>query len=139
MEARPTTPPSPAIVHKEAASEKYRRIAERGNRTGFKGFCPVVLRDSLELVDASPAFRIEYEGAIYYFSSADALEKFQQSPVRYAPARGGIDLVRYAAEGVEELGRLDYAVWYHDRLYLFATQQAMEQFKSAPENYLLEN
>jgi len=138
VEARPAALPSPAIVHKEAASDKYRRIAERGRRTGFKGFCPVVLRDNLELVDASPAYRIEYEGAIYYFSSAKALEKFQQSPVRYAPARGGIDLVKFNTQGVEEAGRLDYAVWYHDRLHLFSTQESMEQFKSAPESFIPE-
>ncbi len=139
MEARPATLPNPAIVRKEAASDKYRRIAERGNRTGFKGFCPVVLRDDLELVDASPAYRIEYEGAIYYFSTALALEKFQQSPVRYAPARGGIDLVKFNTQGVQEAGRLDYAVWYHDRLHLFSTQESMEQFKSAPESFIPEN
>ncbi len=139
VEARPAALPNPAVVHKEDTSDKYRRIAERGERTGFKGFCPVVLRDDLELVDASPAYRIEYEGSIYYLSSAKALEQFQASPTRYAPAWGGIDLVKYNTEGVEKAGRLDYAVWYHDRLHLFSSQESMEQFKSAPDSFVVDN
>ena len=139
VEARPAALPNPAVVHKEDTSDKYRRIAERGERTGFKGFCPVVLRDDLELVDASPAYRIEYEGSIYYLSSAKALEQFQASPMRYAPAWGGIDLVKYNTEGVEKAGRLDYAVWYHDRLHLFSSQESMEQFKSAPDSFVVDN
>lgn len=137
-EARPAALPNPAVVHKEDPAEKYRRIAERGDRSGFKGFCPVVLREQLELVDASPEYQVEFEGAIYYLSTESAMTQFEEAPGRYAPVQGGIDLVKYSKQGVEEAGRLDYAVWYRDQLYLFSSQERMDQFKSESETFVPE-
>ncbi|MBL4886855.1 MAG: hypothetical protein JKY95_20320 [Planctomycetaceae bacterium] len=133
---RPAALPNPAVVHKEDTADKYRRISERGDRAGFKGFCPVVLREQLELVDASPEYRVEHEGTVYYLSTADAMAQFEEAPERYAPAKGGIDLVKFTNQGVEEPGSLDFAVWYQDQLYLFSSQERMDQFKSESDAFI---
>jgi len=119
-----------------SAQHKYQLIAARGEATGFKGFCPVELRDSLELVDATPQFDSEYGGQVYYFSSREAQEKFDRDPIRYVPAHGGCDVVKFVQEGQEEAGRLDYAVWYQDRLFLFSNRQTMLEFRATPESFV---
>ncbi len=119
-----------------SAQHKYQLIAARGAATGFKGFCPVELRDSLELVDATPQFDSEYGGQVYYFSSQQAREKFDRDPIRYVPAHGGCDVVKFVQEGSEEAGRLDYAVWYQDRLFLFSNRDTMLEFRATPESFV---
>lgn len=126
----------PPSAGQESQIEKYRRIAERGERSGFKGFCPVTLKDQLELEDASPSFRAEFEGQIYYFSSQECLQQFQQDPIRYVPANSGLDLVKFIKEGSEEPGRLDFAVWYQDRLFLFSSQDTMQTFRAEPSRFV---
>lgn len=135
-EARLAEVPPTRTARQESPQEKYRRIAERGERTGFKGFCPVALKDYLELEDASPRFRAEFEGQLYYFSSQECLQQFQQDPIRYVPVNNGLDLVKFIKEGSEEPGRLDYAVWYQDRLFLFSSQTTLETFRAEPRRFL---
>ncbi|MCA8988753.1 MAG: hypothetical protein KDA78_13980 [Planctomycetaceae bacterium] len=137
----PATPSSPVQTPTTSRSpeEKYQLIAARGEATGFKGFCPVVLRNTLELVDASPIYQAEYEGQIYYFSSMEAKAQFEQDPLRFVPANNGLDLIQLVDDGVEVPGRLDYAVWYQDRLFLFATKSGMESFRASPQKYLSGN
>ncbi len=135
-EARLAEVPPSRTAQQESPQEKYRRIAERGERTGFKGFCPVALKDYLELEDASPRFRAEFEGQLYYFSSQECLQQFQQDPIRYVPVNNGLDLVKFIKEGSEEPGRLDFAVWYQDRLFLFSSQNTLETFRAEPRRFL---
>jgi len=135
-EARPAELPAPRTANAGNHADKYRRIAERGERTGFKGFCPVALKDYLELVDASPEFRTEFEGQVYYFASQTHMNYFQADPLRYVPAQGGIDLVKYLEEGSSEPGRLDFAVWYQDRLFLFSSSDTLETFRAEPGKFI---
>ncbi|MEZ6058786.1 MAG: hypothetical protein R3C19_00320 [Planctomycetaceae bacterium] len=108
------------------------RLARRGHLTGFKGFCPVALRDQRELVDASETLTAMYALKTYYFSSPEAVARFQAEPSRYAAAVGGNDAVLLVNEGEEHEGSLDYALWYRDRLYLFTSRETMKQFNSDP-------
>ncbi|HBN74669.1 MAG TPA: hypothetical protein DD473_02375 [Planctomycetaceae bacterium] len=127
---------STAAAEPRSPQEKYQLIASRGDATGFKGFCPVVLRDTLELVDANPVFRTEYEDQLYYFSSEDALQKFEANPLQYVPAHGGVDIVQFIEHGLEQPGRLDFAVWYQERLFLFSSQSTLEIFRADPERFV---
>jgi YHS domain-containing protein len=146
---RPESKPAPTILEIEepqATSEtsgdphadKLKKIAERSELQGLKGFCPVQLRDERELRDARPQFTAEYEGVAYNFSSAAALRKFQAKPYLYAPARGGEDVVLTAAEDDRVEGSLDHAVWYRDRLYLFQKSESLKDFVAAPGKYAKE-
>jgi YHS domain-containing protein len=140
--AAPSNPPAiapPKTLDPEPAAElpaatandhqrKLRLIAERRGQPGFKGFCPVILRDSRDLVDASQDFQSNFEGVIYTFSSAEAKARFDQNPGRYAPAAGGNDVILLGNFGREVPGSLEYAVWYKDRLHLFSTKDSLESF-----------
>lgn len=118
-------------------SEKA-KLAQRSDREGLKGFCPVVLCEERKLVDAEEQFSAEYQGQTYHFSSSDAVEKFRAQPEKYAPVAGGLDIVavRQASEVVS--GSLDYAVWYRDKLYLFSSPQRKADFCANPRSFVPE-
>ena len=111
------------------------QIAERSKRIGFKGFCPVELRDNRQLQDALPQFETVYERQTYQFSTAEALAKFVANPKRYAPAAYGSDVVLLTHTGTVLSGRLDYAAWHKGRLFLFTTQAALDAFNRKPSMY----
>ena len=116
-------PPNPAD-----AARKMQKIAERAGLTGFKGFCPVALRERRDLVDSLAAYHSTYEGRTYFFSSSEAKAKFDARPEQYAPVSGGNDVILLGNSGQEVEGTLEYAVWYKDRLHLFSSPQTKETF-----------
>jgi YHS domain-containing protein len=124
----------PTVEKKSKHSDKLQKIAERKELMGLKGFCPVELRDNRGLTDALPEFSAEFEGVTYNFSSSEAQQKFEKTPAKYAPAAGGRDIVKSNDDSVVA-GSLDHAVWYKDRLYMFATKAAMHTFVIEPAKY----
>ncbi len=111
---------------------QQRLIQSRAGQMGFKGFCPVELRDRRELVDANSEFTATFGLQTYSFSSAQARTAFESDPSRYAPAAGGNDVVLLVNSGEEEPGMMDYALWYRDRLYLFRSRETMAMFNKDP-------
>lgn len=150
--AKPTLPESPLpnfddtklpVVKTESGnadskqddhSDNLQKIAERKELKGLKGFCPVELRDKRGLLDAMPQFKSEFEGVTYNFSSLEAKQKFDKSPSKYAPAVGGHDVVS-SNDDVQVTGSLDHAVWFKDRLYMFANEQSMQTFVIDPAKF----
>ncbi|MEN9555226.1 MAG: hypothetical protein RLZZ232_1512 [Planctomycetota bacterium] len=119
----------------EERHNQLERILARADQTGFKGFCPVALRDQRQLVDADPELKAEFGLQTYTFSSAEAKAAFEANPTRYAPVAGGNDVVAEAADGVQKPGRLDYSLWYRDRLYLFESRENMAAFHQSPRKF----
>ena len=126
----PTTPPP-----SNDQQSKMELIAARKDLKGLKGFCPVVLRDERNLVDASFLYTVSYNGREYALSSAEARDKFLADPVKYAPAAGGCDVIHLALTGEKLEGSLEHAVWYRGRLYLFSGVETMETFVAAPSSH----
>lgn len=122
-----TPPPTP-----EQTRLKIDRIASRKGLSGFKGFCPVSLKDHRELVDARPEHSAVYNGRRYFFSTEAAQALFESTPEAYAPAALGNDVVHLELTGESAAGSLDYAVWFRSKLYLFASAETMETFVAAP-------
>lgn len=130
--ARPTEQPEvqslptpPSVDERQA---KLQKIAARQDRKGLKGFCPVALRDGRDLVDTLPEFSSVYESRLYYFSTSEAKQKFDQNPTRYAPVAGGSDVILMHETGSEVEGKLDHALWYQDRLFLFSSRDTLGRF-----------
>ena len=119
-------------------ADKLRKIAERAELKGFKGFCPVVLRDDRDLSDARPQFKAVFLGKVYNLSSAAAREKFEKNPKMYAPASGGMDIVMSQKDGTEVEGMLDHAAWFRDRLYLFSSAKTKADFEATPTKFVIE-
>lgn len=134
----PPQTPAPPAGKSEVSDEqrsKLEKIAARKDQKGLKGFCPVVLRDQRDLVDASEEFSVVFNGRSYHFSSREAMAQFLEEPVKYAPAARGCDVIHLALTGEELEGSLDHAVWYKGRLYLFASMETMDTFVAAPSSH----
>jgi YHS domain-containing protein len=119
----------------QTTAEKQRLISERVGLRGFKGFCPVVLRDQRELADANPGYCSVYQGQRYCFSSSAAQARFDATPHKYTPAACGLDVVVKANSDQSVEGSLDFALWYKDRLYLFCSPESLQAFSMNPTAY----
>ena len=126
---RPTSPGYTTRSRRNAA------IAARGMMPGFKGFCPVALRDNRSLVDSHPELFASHGQRTYYFSTAAARTRFLRNPSRYAPAANGVDVVELLEGRRSVLGHLDHAAWFHNRLYLFASAESLRTFNANPDRY----
>ena len=122
-------------AEQERRQHQHRLILVRAGQTGFKGFCPVTLRDHRELTEADPQFSSTFGLQTYTFSSAESKIAFDSDPARYAPAAGGSDVVVLVNSGEEQAGQLDYALWYRDRLYLFRSRETMTLFSKDPQRF----
>ena len=122
-------------AEQERLLRQQRQIQSRAGQAGFKGFCPVTLRDKRELVDVNPAFTATFGLQTYTFASAEAKAAFEADPSRYAPAAGGSDIVLLVNSGEEQQGMLDYALWYRDRLYMFRSRETMAAFNQDPQRF----
>ncbi len=122
-------------IEDQATRDKMKKIHERGTMKGLKGFCPVTLRDQRELVDAKPDFHSTFRGQKFHFADADAKLKFDEEPVRYAPAAYGADVVALTRDKDVVEGSLDFAAWFKGRLYLFGSQNAHDTFVADPSKY----
>jgi YHS domain-containing protein len=103
---------------------------------GFRGYCPVALKDERKLVEALPDFESEYHGKLYTFSSAEAKTIFELNPRKYVPAGEGADVVRRMAGEKEVAGTLEHAAWYRGRLYLFSSAQTRSTFVETPSKFV---
>lgn len=125
----------PAEIKSDPHQDKLQRIAARVGRKGLKGFCPIALRDHRDLVDAKPSISSVYKGKTYYFSSTRAKALFDDAPEKYSPAMSCRDVVKLALNNESIEGSLDHAVWFKDRLYLFAGPETLEAFVSQPKRF----
>lgn len=139
VEESPAHPPARLVPAPRSTNEQTRAkqemIAARKGLKGLKGFCPVVLRDGRDLLDAHSQFRVIYNSKTYYLSSSQAVSAFHSDPAKYAPAVRGCDVIQQAISGEEIEGSLDFAVWYKGRLYLFSSAETMDTFVSAPSSH----
>ena len=123
------------MAEQERRQRQQRQIQARAGQTGFKGFCPVALRERRELVDTNEKFTSTFGLETYKFSSAESKAAFDIDPSRYVPAASGSDVVMLVNSGEEQAGRLDYALWYRDRLYLFRSSETMTLFSKDPQRF----
>ena len=115
--------------------DKLMQIFERVGLNGFKGFCPVTLRDQRELINSKLKFKAIYESRIYFFSTENSRDKFENDPEHYAPVYGGKDIVMLRDDEEKVQGSLDHAVWFMDRLYLFSSADSLKTFIKTPKKY----
>ncbi|MCY2963187.1 MAG: hypothetical protein NT069_05950, partial [Planctomycetota bacterium] len=112
---------------------------QRGSSTsqvGLMGYCPVTLKDTRQMAQASPEFASQFGGRRYEFASAEAKQAFDANPRRYLPAMNGQDVVRLSQgeRGIE--GTLDHAAWYRGKLYLFASDETLQVFVNSPSDFV---
>jgi len=123
------------IIDKKEKRKRLMQISERFGLKGFKGFCPVAMRDQRELINSKSKFKAIFESRIYYLSTSDARDKFENNPEHYAPVHGGKDIVMLRDDEKKVQGSLDHAVWFRDRLYLFSSSDSLKTFIKTPKKY----
>jgi YHS domain-containing protein len=131
--AKPIVP----VAEKPAKEKEIEKSVALGEMKGFRGFCPVILKDERKLIEARPHIQSEYRGKVYTFSSVDAKEAFEENPRKYIPAGDGQDVVKQMAgeEGIE--GTLEHAAWYRGRLYLFSSAESRREFVETPSKFVV--
>ncbi len=96
--------------------------------------CLVALRNEKKLVPANDAFTAVHGAKTYHFSSVEALAEFNSHPDVYVPVANGRDVVAQASHG-ETPGTIEHALWFRNRLYLFANATNATQFVNHPTKF----
>lgn len=131
----PETAVGSGTPEEEHRKSQQKLVAARSGQPGFRGFCPVQLRDQRDLVDADATITAQFGLQTYSFSTLAAKTAFEADPSRYAPAAGGSDVVLLVNSGEEQPGSLEYCLWYRDRLYMFRSKETMAQFARDPARF----
>src|SRR5260221_9124782 len=119
------------------AEAKKSKVAVDANGVAIQGYDPVAYFKQSKPVKGSPKYLSVYQGAKFYFVSADDKKEFDKTPSKYAPTYGG-----YCANSLRK-GKLvngDPNVFYiyKGKLYFCSSQAAKEQFTKDIDKHLLE-
>uniref|UniRef100_W5KSE9 Adenylate kinase 9 n=1 Tax=Astyanax mexicanus TaxID=7994 RepID=W5KSE9_ASTMX len=89
-----------------------------------KEYCPVVLKEKGSLVPCIDEFTAKYREKVYYLSSAEARDKFLQTPALYAPPNKILKppALRIFQLGVRGSGKTTHGCWLAQQLGLFHIQ-----------------
>ena len=101
----------------------------------IKGYDPVAYFNQRKAVKGQKQWTANWNGANWYFSSAENLARFEQNPFQYAPQYGG-----YCAYGVSQgyLVSVDPKAWsvVNNKLYLNFSQGVKNDWLKSTEKYI---
>ena len=118
-------------------SEDFRKINTTAENVAVKGFDTVAFFTAERAVEGNPQYSFIWNGAKWYFSSAENMEKFKAAPDAYAPQFGGYCAWAvskgYTADG-------DPNVWkiVDGKLYLNYNQQVKEKWEAEEQQRIEE-
>lgn len=100
------------------------------NGVAIQGYDPVTYFTQEKAVEGNKNFSVFYEGALYYFSSAENKEAFKKTPAKYEPQYGG--WCAYAMGKTGEKVEVDPETFkiLDGKLYLFYNKHFNNTLKS---------
>ncbi len=101
------------------------------------GFCPVTLIEQTRWQQGDTRWGAVHQGKTYLFTSQQSQQKFMASPDRFAPILSGYDPVRYAERRQLVEGRREHGVFFANRIFLFADEEALTRFSRNTEFYMV--
>lgn len=101
----------------------------------LEGYCPVSLWESRRWVKGEEQYAAEYQGVKVLLSSKEAQDKFESNPKRYLPRFLGCDPVVVWETDRAVPGKIDFAAFYDEELFLFSSNDNRAKFKSSPDQY----
>lgn len=113
-------------------SEDFRRVSTTAENVAVKGFDTVAYFTAQTPVQGDPKISLVWNGARWYFSSAENMEKFKADPEAFAPQFGGYCSYAvskgYTADG-------DPNAWsiVNGKLYLNYSQQVKKLWEAEQE------
>lgn len=109
------------------------------------GFCPVTLHEALlsgdaagAWVEGTPEFAVKHRSCIYWFKDEAQLQKFMDSPDKYAAVLSGYDLVSFLREGVLLPGKREHGYIRDGKLFLFSSEANKKQFAERHHEFVSE-
>ncbi len=109
-------------------------------RVALDGFCPVHIVNNLgapelKWVYGNPQLSATHRGDVFYFSTPEARQQFLADPDRFAPVVTGHDPVLALDQRQMVPGTRAFALYYANRMYLFASDATLNAFASNPRHY----
>jgi len=101
----------------------------------LEGYCPVTLWENRRWIQGEDQYQVEYQGQRVLLSSKEAFDKFNTNPKRYLPRFLGCDPVVVWETDRTVPGKIDFAAFYDDELFLFSSNENRAKFKSSPDQY----
>lgn len=102
------------------------------------GFCPVSLTERRQWVVGDPRFGAIHRGRTFLFVSQADQQKFLAQPDRFSPVMSGNDPVLALNGGQSVPGRREHGVFYNDRVFLFSSEDSLNEFARNPTRYSAE-
>jgi protein disulfide-isomerase len=100
------------------------------------GCCPVSLWEQQDKwTKGDVRWGAIHRGRTYLFASESHQQRFLADPDRYSPVLSGYDPIRYVDTGELVPGHRAHGLWYRDKMFLFASEGALDRFTQSPEYY----
>ncbi|MCA9178251.1 MAG: thioredoxin family protein [Planctomycetales bacterium] len=106
------------------------------NPVALDGFCAVTLKSREKWAKGDTRFGVVHRSRTYLFRSKQEQELFLADPDAYAPMLSGYDPVAYRKSGQLVAGHRAHGLTYKNHMFLFASEQSLEEFSASPEAYL---
>lgn len=127
---------SPPIADTAESTETEAQVAKAtSTQLALKGFCPVTLWENRRWVEGENQYETEYQGQRVLLSSKEAFDKFTANPKRYLPRFLGCDPVVVWETDRAVPGKIDFAAFYDEELFLFSSDENRAKFKRSPDQY----
>ncbi|HVE55375.1 MAG TPA: YHS domain-containing (seleno)protein [Pyrinomonadaceae bacterium] len=116
-------------------SEGVKKINTTAENIAIKGFDTVAYFSAEKAIEGNPQYSFIWNGAKWYFSSAENMEKFKAAPEQFAPQFGG-----YCAWAVSKgyTANGDPNAWkvVDGKLYLNYNQQVKEKWEAEQQKLI---
>jgi YHS domain-containing protein len=110
-------------------AETVKKINTTAENVAVKGFDTVAYFSADKAIEGNPQYSFIWNGAKWYFSSSENMEKFKADPERYAPQFGGYCAWAvskgYTADGDPNAWKI-----VDGKLYLNYNQQVREKWEA---------
>jgi YHS domain-containing protein/thiol-disulfide isomerase/thioredoxin len=111
-------------------------------RLGLDGYCPVTLAGFVgkfpQWQKGDPRWGAFHRGQLYLFAGLNEQQEFLRNPDRYSPIMAGSDIVRLTKHSEWAPGDRRHGVTYRSRVYLFANEYSLQEFRKSPHFYARE-
>ncbi len=98
----------------------------------FDGFCVVSAMNERQLVTGTDLHQVSYRGQKLYFSSSENKTQFLASPATYWPMLDGACAMTLLEDQQRVAGHLEFAALFRKHIWLFASQEALQEFLLNP-------